>query len=151
MIPDTHNQKKTFGELMSDHGKSIANSHELYEAGEIGFEMGKQYMKDLISMIKKHKNLKGEFYILALQSQNAITPSAQYVTFCSMRNRPKPHLSTDLWKFSNETCNLELIWTLPSWEMWDSVWLNPHTDPFLKTCMHNYLFGKLDPKPEKIA
>jgi hypothetical protein len=133
------------------HYDKLSKSHELYEAGEIGHEMGKQYMKELISMVESHKNLQGSYYILALHSQSFLNPAAQNLTFCSMRSKPNPAISTDLWHYSNDTCDLKLIWTLPSYEMWTDVFLSPHTDPFLKECMSKFMDGTLEKENLKVG
>lgn len=111
---------------------------DLIEAGDMGREMGKQYLADLESMKKSHSNLKGIYYILAYHFQQAHTPTAEYVCFCSMREKPNPELGCDLWRMNNDNDKFDLIWTLPHRESWKQIKQSIYTDKFLRECMDKF-------------
>ena len=62
MSQDTLEAKKSFGERYSDHAIALSNNPEYVEAGDLGRQLGAEYMKQLDAMIEKHSNLKGIYY-----------------------------------------------------------------------------------------
>lgn len=142
--------KKTFGQSLQEHRQKALNSPEIYEAGEVGAEMGKSYMKDLLSMIEKHKNLSGKFYIFIAYENNFLTPETQKIVMCSMREPPAPFPGTDVWSYDNERGDLVLHWTLPTPETWDSLKDFVTTDKSLLKYMSDFEDGKLDIEHKKL-
>ena len=123
--------------------KTSGSGADLIEAGDLGREMGKQYLSDLESMKSPHSNLKGIYYILAYHFQQANNPRAEYVCFCSMREKPQVQLGCDLWRMNNENDKFDLIWTLPHRESWKQIEQSIYTDKFLRECMTKFDAGEL--------
>lgn len=135
-----------FAKQLQAHREKARNSPETYEAGEIGHEMGKQYMKDLLDMIQKHKNISGKFYILVAYENNFLMPEAQKIVMCSMRKPKPPFPGTDFFSYDNDTGDLELLWTLPDNTTWDMLKSFPNTDKQLLKFMSDFESGALDAK-----
>jgi hypothetical protein len=137
------NKTKELDRTKVTHMPSRSSSNELIEAGDLGREMGKTYLKEMESMRSSHSRLKGIYYILVYHYQQAIRPTAEYVCFCSMREQPNPQLGCDLWKINNDADKQELIWCLPHRESWKQIYQSVHTDRFLRECMDKFDEGKL--------
>jgi len=144
MSQDTLETKKSFGERYSEHAIALSNKPEYIAAGDLGRELGAEYIKKLDDMIEKHSNLKGIYYIFVLHHQNAAFPNAQYLTMCSARNWPyRAYPGADLWKVNNDNCTREVVWTLPHSEMWDRVKFDIHTPIELLNNMQKFEKGTL--------
>lgn len=126
-------------------------SFDLIEAGDLGRSMGKDYLSNLEDIRKSHARLKGIYYIFVNHYQQMYNPNAQYLCFCTMREKdvPDPILGTDLWKVNNGTDELTLVWSLPHRESWKQLRQDPHTDPQLSKFMALYEKGKLWTKKEQ--
>lgn len=120
-----------------------SGSPDLIEAGDLGRSMGKDYLKQLENMRSSHSRLKGKYYILVNHYQQAYNPTAQYLCFCSMRERPDPMLGCDLWEINNDNDHCDLKWSLPHRESWNQIKRNIHTDLKLREFMDLYDEGKL--------
>ena len=136
-------EKKTPDLVIKNPIKITGSGVDLIEAGDLGREMGKQYLADLESMKTSHSKLKGKYYILAYHYQQAHNPRAEYVCFCSMRDKPTAQLGCDLWMMNNENDKFDLIWTLPHRESWKQIEQSIYTDRFLRDCMRKFTKGEL--------
>lgn len=137
ILPDEVETKK--------HAVKASSNKEQIEAGDMGREMGKEYMRQIEEMRNSHARLKGIYYILVYHYQQAYLPTAQYVTMCSMREDSLPETPVpgcDLWKVNNDNDSLELMWAIPHRESWKQLENHPSTDPQLKNFMQQYKEGQ---------
>lgn len=133
--------------LRDNNSLKVSGNNEPIEAGEMGREMGKEYMAQIEKMRNSHSRLKGKYYILVYHYQQAPNPRAQYITLCSMRKKDipeEPVQGCDLWEVDNHRDSLKLLWTLPHRESWKQLEKSPHLDKQLKTYMQQYKKGKND-------
>ena len=127
-----------------DNSIKLSGNNEHIEAGDMGREMGKEYMKQIEDMRQSHSRLKGIYYILVYHYQQAYLPTAQYVTMCSMRKENIPQKAIqgcDLWKVNNDNDTLELMWAVPHRESWKQLENHESTDPTLRNYMQHFKEG----------
>jgi len=145
-IADT--AKKTLGQQLLDTDKEHRASAPV-EAGDLANEYGKDYMKELHSVIENHSNTKQKYYIQVLSKHLVGAPNrGQRLLFVARFTKPQMCDTEDVWSYDNRTSVLKLEWSLPHRYEMKNFMANPELyDAKMVSDIKNYLkLSKIDVK-----
>jgi len=116
MIPDCYAQSEspraTLGQqLLDKHANTTGQGS--FEVGEMGREMGKEYMKSLWKCVKKHENLQEDWYITEIITHDTFLEGVMKVLHIPRRTRPSPEWGLALYKVHPASGQLSYEWGLP--------------------------------------
>jgi len=143
MIPDCPCETPTLGQQLIDYAEKNPYGYT-QEVRETTDEMGKRYNDELQSVILRHRNIKGKYYILCIMKKEIFAENVMRCLFVARRTPPTPEWNQIVYSYDNTDDALRLEWILPSPGEAEMVLNDPlGWDCFLVECIEKFRKGLL--------
>jgi len=120
-----YGDRETLGtQLLKTHEEHLnSDPVDIYDLGN---EMGKTYMKEILSVVEKHEKIIDKYYIQVIKTQEIYNKTlgcdrVQSFVFAARRSLPLMEPNVDVWFVDNNAGTMQVLWALPPYESMDSI------------------------------
>lgn len=134
--------RPTVGSQVYEVLKKNSGNRSDIEAGDLGREVGKQYMRELSELIENNGFQKNPYYVWVVRKKDVTSPNIVKFGMVARWTRPHPEPDCDLWLVKDG--KPELQWSLPGNAEMDMIMkMGKDFDQKLVNWILEYRTGKL--------